>query len=201
LTTATWIPGSEDVTGYAIFSYMINIVPSWRRISIKISRFAFPRLLGDRSTGYWFLALQRSVLNSCLYFIVYMGYDSGSDSDPNSSIFSRMSGKELGIIVVGALIGGFFAVQAMFGFPIKDVIIRKEITGEARVVLKDNQGTCIVEGSDQEPRTIPNCPYKIGDKLIITFKQGTVPIEKYRIKEWPFCLTRCISIMQYYNIC
>ena len=112
-----------------------------------------------------------------------MGYDSGSDSDPNLSIFSRMSGKELGIIVVVALIGGFFAVQAMFGFPIKDVIIRKEITGEARVVLKDNQGTCIVEGSDQEPRTISNCPYKIGDKLIITFKQGTVPIEKYRIKE------------------
>jgi hypothetical protein len=94
-----------------------------------------------------------------------------------------MSGNELGIIVVVALIGGFFAVQAMFGFPIKDVIIRKEITGEAKVVLKDNQGTCIVEGSDQEPRTIQNCPYKIGDKLIITFKQGTVPIEKYRIKE------------------
>jgi hypothetical protein len=94
-----------------------------------------------------------------------------------------MSGKELGIIVVVALIGGFFAVQAMFGFPIKDIIIRKEMTEEARVVLKDNQGTCIVEGSDQEPRTIPNCPYKIGNKLIITFKQGTVPIEKYRIKE------------------
>jgi len=94
-----------------------------------------------------------------------------------------MSGKELGIIVVVALIGGFFAVQAMFGFPIKDIIIRKEMTEEARVVLKDNQGTCIVEGSDQEPRTIPNCPYKIGDKLIITFKQATVPIEKYRIKE------------------
>ena len=26
LATATWIPGSEDVTGYAIFSYTINIV-------------------------------------------------------------------------------------------------------------------------------------------------------------------------------
>ena len=112
-----------------------------------------------------------------------MGYDSDFDSDSGSSIFSRMSGKELAIIVVLALIGGFFAVQAMFGFPIKDIIIRKEITEEARVVLKDNQGTCIVEGSDQEPRTISNCPYKIGDKLIITFKQGTVPIEKYRIKE------------------
>ena len=112
-----------------------------------------------------------------------MAYNSGFDSDPDTSIFSRMSGKELGIIVIIAAIGGFFAVQAMFGFPIKDIIIRKEITGEARVVLKDNQGTCIVEGSDQEPRTIPNCPYKIRDKLIITFKQGTVPIEKHRIKD------------------
>ncbi len=110
-----------------------------------------------------------------------MGYDPGFDSD--SSIFSRMSGRELGIIVILAIVGGFLAVQAMFGFPIKDIIIRKEITGEAKVVLKDNQGTCIIEALDQEPRTIPNCPYKIGDKLIITFKQGTVPIEKHRIKE------------------
>ena len=107
-----------------------------------------------------------------------MAYDSNSDS----SIFSRMSGKELGIIVILAIIGGFLAVQAMFRFPLKDIIIRKEITGEAKVVLKDNQGTCIVEGSDQEPRTIANCPYKIGDKLIITFKQGTVPIEKHHLE-------------------
>lgn len=111
-----------------------------------------------------------------------MGYDSGFDSDSNSSIFSRMSGKELGIVVILAIVGGFLTVQAMFGFPIKDIIIRKEIIGEAKVVLKDNQGTCIVEGSDQEPRTIPKCPYKIGDKFIITFKQGTVPIEKHHIK-------------------
>ena len=27
LATATWIPGSEDVTGYAIFSYMVDVVP------------------------------------------------------------------------------------------------------------------------------------------------------------------------------
>jgi hypothetical protein len=112
-----------------------------------------------------------------------MGYDSGFDPGSDSSIFSRMSSKEFGIIVVIALIGGFFAVQAIFGFPIKDIIIRKEITDEARVVLKDNQGTCIVEASDQEPRTISTCPYNTGDKLIITFKQGTVPIQKYHIKE------------------
>ena len=26
LAVATWLPGSEDVTGYAIFSYMVNVV-------------------------------------------------------------------------------------------------------------------------------------------------------------------------------
>jgi hypothetical protein len=26
LATATWLPGSEDVTGYSIFSYMVNVV-------------------------------------------------------------------------------------------------------------------------------------------------------------------------------
>lgn len=110
-----------------------------------------------------------------------MGYDSGFDSDSDTSIFSRMSGKELGIIVIIAIIGGFFAVQAMFGFPIKD-IIRKEVTEENKVILKDQEGTCVVEGSDQQPRGIPNCPYKIGDTVIVTFKQGTAPIEKYHIK-------------------
>ena len=110
-----------------------------------------------------------------------MGYDSGFDSDSDTSIFSRMSGKGLGIIVIIAIIGGFFAVQAMFGFPIKD-IIRKEVTEENKVILKDQEGTCVVEGSDQQPRGIPNCPYKIGDTVIVTFKQGTAPIEKYHIK-------------------
>jgi hypothetical protein len=69
----------------------------------------------------------------------------------------------------------------MFGFPIKD-LIRKEITEQAKVVLKDQEETCVVEGSYQQPRGIPNCPYKIGDTLIVTFKQGTAPIEKYYFK-------------------
>ena len=111
-----------------------------------------------------------------------MGYDSGLDSDSDTPLFSRMSGRELGIIVIIAAIGGFFAVQAMFGFPIKDIIIRKEITNQAKIILKDNQGTCIVEASDREPRAILNCPYKIGDTLVVTYKQGTAPIEKYHIK-------------------
>ena len=116
-----------------------------------------------------------------IFYGSYRGYDSGFESEPDTSIFSKMSGKELGIIVIIAAIGGFFGVQAMFGFPIKD-IIRKDVTEEAKVILKDNQGTCVVQASDREPRTISNCPYKIGDTLIITYKQGTAPIEKYRLK-------------------
>lgn len=59
-----------------------------------------------------------------------MGYDSGFDSDSDTSIFSRMSGKELGIIIIIAIIGGFFAVQAMFGFPIKDIVKCSSLTTE-----------------------------------------------------------------------
>ncbi|MBV9176667.1 MAG: hypothetical protein JO327_05295 [Nitrososphaeraceae archaeon] len=110
-----------------------------------------------------------------------MGYDPEFNPEPDdTSIFSRLSGKEFGIIVIIAIIGGFLAVQAMFGFPIKD-IIRREITEENKVVLKDQQGTCVVMGSDQHPRGIPNCQYKIGDTLIVTYKQGTAPIEKYHL--------------------
>jgi hypothetical protein len=74
-----------------------------------------------------------------------MTYDSGSDFD--TSVFAGMSGKKLGILIALIGLGGFFAVQAMFGFPIKD-LIRKEVTDEAKVVTKDQQGTCVVEASD-----------------------------------------------------
>jgi hypothetical protein len=110
-------------------------------------------------------------------FSLPMGYD--SDSDP--PIYSGMPGKKLGILVGVIALGSFFAVQAMFGFPIKD-LVRNEVTEESKVVIKDQQGTCIVEASDHQPRGIPNCPYNVGDTLIITFKKGTAPIEKYYLK-------------------
>ena len=46
-------------------------------------------------------------------------------------------------------------------------------------MIKDQQRTCIVEASDHQPRAIPNCPYNAGDTLIVAFKKGTAPIEKY----------------------
>jgi hypothetical protein len=108
-----------------------------------------------------------------------MGYDYGSDSD--ESIFAGMSGKKLGILIVIVGLGAFIAVQAMFGFPIKD-LVRRKVTDEAKVVTKDQQGTCVVEASDHRPRGILNCTYKVGDTLIVQYKEGTAPIEKYRLK-------------------
>ena len=49
-------------------------------------------------------------------------------------------------------------------------------------MIKDQQGTCIVEASDHQPCAIPNCPYNAGDTLIVTFKKGTAPIEKYYLE-------------------
>ena len=102
------------------------------------------------------------------------------DGDAGTGLFSSMSGKKLALLAVIIIIGGFFGVQAMFGFPIKD-LIRTDVTGQAKVVTK-SEGTCVVIGSDQHPRGIPNCPYKLGDTLIITYKQGMASVEKYQLK-------------------
>jgi hypothetical protein len=108
-----------------------------------------------------------------------MSYD---ESDSDSSIFSKMSGKKLAALAIVIIIGGIFGVQALFGFPLKD-LIRKEVTSDAKVVIKDNDHrTCIVEASDRHPRSIANCPYRVGDSLVVTFKEGTAPIEKYHLK-------------------
>jgi hypothetical protein len=96
------------------------------------------------------------------------------EADANPGLFSNIPGKKMAILVVIVIIGGFFGVQAMFGFPIKD-LIRSHVTDQAK-------GTCVVIGSDQHPRGIPNCQFKIGDTLIITYKQGTAPVEKYQLK-------------------
>jgi hypothetical protein len=106
-----------------------------------------------------------------------MGYDFDSDS----SAFAGMSGKKLAVLAIIIFIGAFFGLQALFGFPLKD-LIRREITEEARVVIKDNQGNCVIEVSDNQPRSIADCPYKVGDTLIVTLKEGTMPIEKHRLK-------------------
>lgn len=102
------------------------------------------------------------------------------DADANTGLFSSMPGKKMALLVVIIIIGVFFGLQAMFGFPIKD-LFRSDVTDQAKVVTKSD-GTCVVIGSDQHPRGIPDCQYKIGDTLIITYKQGTAAVEKYQLK-------------------
>lgn len=48
--------------------------------------------------------------------------------------------KKLAILTVIVGLGAFIAVQAIFGFPIKD-LIRKSVTDEAKTVTKDQRGT------------------------------------------------------------
>ena len=102
------------------------------------------------------------------------------EADANKGLFSSMPGKKMALLVGIIIIGGFFGVQALFGFPFKD-LIRSNITDQEKVVTK-SEGTCVVIGSDQHPRGISNCPFKVGDTLMITYKQGTAPVEKYQLK-------------------
>ena len=102
------------------------------------------------------------------------------DADARTGSFFNMPGKKMALLVAIIIIGGFFGVQAMFGFPIKD-LIRSDVTDQAKVVTK-SEGTCVVIGSDQHPRGIPDCPYKIGDTLIIIYKEGMASVEKYQLK-------------------
>lgn len=70
------------------------------------------------------------------------------DADARTGSFFNLSGKKMALLAVISIIGGFFGVQAMFGFPIKD-LIRSDVTDQAKVVTK-SEGTYVVIGSDQE---------------------------------------------------
>jgi len=102
------------------------------------------------------------------------------DANTNTGLFSSMPGKKMALLAVIIIIGGFFGVQVMFGFPIKD-LIRNEVRDQVKVVTK-SEGTCAVIGSDEHPRAIPDCQYKIGDTLIISYKQGMASVDKYQLK-------------------
>ena len=114
------------------------------------------------------------------FSIVWLFVSYAPDSNSDTPLFSTLSGKKMALLVGIIVAGGFFGVQAMFGFPIKD-LIRNDVTNEVKVITKA-EGTCVVEASDHQPRGIPHCPYNVGDRLIVTFRHGTAPIEKAQLK-------------------
>jgi hypothetical protein len=87
--------------------------------------------------------------------------------------------KKLALIIVAA---GVIIVFALSGFQARN-LFAPSVTEEVSVIIKDDDGTCIVEGSDDVPRTISNCPYNIGDTLSITYKPQQPSFERHELRQ------------------
>lgn len=123
-------------------------------------------------------SIRYTVIWNCFYLIMVNDWGmSYQPDDTGTGLFSSMPGKRMAFLVMRIIIGAFFGVQAMFGFPIYEAMWKTK-----RKVVTKSEGTCVVIGSDQHPRSIPNCQYKVGDILSITYKQETSAVEKYKQK-------------------
>ena len=89
-----------------------------------------------------------------------------------------LSMKHIKLIFIIAIIG-IFLLFALFIFPIQN-LIREPVSEEVTVISKSD-GECVVDSKDH-PRSIVNCDYEVGDKLDITYDQGTVPITSHKKK-------------------
>ena len=94
--------------------------------------------------------------------------------------FHDLSLKTVAIILIAA---GVIIVFAISGFQARN-LFAPGVTEDAQVVIKNQeQGTCVVEGSDRVPRTISNCPYNTGDTVSITYKPQRPSIERHEIRQ------------------
>lgn len=71
---------------------------------------------------------------------------------------------------------------AISGFQVRD-LLAPSITEVVKVLLKNQDGTCVVEGSDNVPRTITGCQYNVGDTLSITYKPQQPTIERHELRQ------------------
>ena len=60
-------------------------------------------------------------------------------------------GRKMLIYAGIAIAGIFFGLQAMFGFPLFKSF-ESDSVSDARVVIKDSSGTCVLEASDKIPK-------------------------------------------------
>lgn len=95
-----------------------------------------------------------------------------------SSNDEGLSMKHIKIIFIIAIVG-IFLLFALFITPIQN-LIREPVSEEVTVISKSD-GKCVVDSKDH-PRSIDNCDYKVGDKLEITYDQGTAPITSHKKK-------------------
>ena len=101
-----------------------------------------------------------------------MSYGYEIDTGENQGISNRQLALIFGISIVG-----IFIVFALFIFPIQN-LFPESITEQATIISKSDE-ECVVDSKDH-PRAILNCTYDIGDKLQITYKYGTAPVETHK---------------------
>lgn len=101
---------------------------------------------------------------------------SGSD---DTSEFGKMSTKKLAILFGLAFFGAFMVIQMIQGFPLAELLTRQTVTEEVSIVIK-TASVCVVEPQDGQPKEITDCPYDLGDRVVITFYEGSTNIESHR---------------------
>lgn len=90
--------------------------------------------------------------------------------------FESISMKKLALIIIAA---GVILVFAISGFSAGN-LFRAGITEEAGVLIKQGD-SCVIEGSDEVPRSISDCPYNVGDIVQITYKPEQPTIERHEL--------------------
>jgi hypothetical protein len=94
------------------------------------------------------------------------------ESDGGS--IAKMSGRRLMMLFGLIIFGAFIGIQVITGFPIKDLFIKESITEEVLIEFRQAD-TCIVSASDHS-REIENCPYNVGDLVVITYNKDNAGI-------------------------
>jgi hypothetical protein len=97
----------------------------------------------------------------------------------DGGMFARTSGKRLAILFGLAFFGAFVLIQMVQGFPLRDILIKEKVTEERTISLKQGN-VCVVDTPDH-PRSIDNCPYNVGDRVIITYIKNNAGIESHRL--------------------
>ncbi len=97
----------------------------------------------------------------------------------DGGMFAKTSGKKLAILFGLVFFGAFVLLQVIQGFPIRDILIREKVTEERTIAIK--QGNLCVVDTPDHPRNIENCPYNVGDKVIITYTKNSAAIDSHKL--------------------
>ena len=105
-----------------------------------------------------------------------MGYES------DSSEFARISTKKLAILFGLAFLGAFMVIQMLQGFPLAELLFRQTVTEEVKVSIKQ-EDVCVVEPADGQPKSIQQCPYNLGDTIVVTYYKGSTKVESHSLNK------------------